>query len=48
MGAGGGGFMLLYCEFDRKHRVAEKLETMGAQITEFDFEFRGLQTWNAA
>ena len=22
-GAGGGGYMLLYCRFDRKHRVAE-------------------------
>lgn len=45
MGAGGGGFMLLYCEFDKKHKVAEKLEKLGAQITEFDFELRGLQTW---
>jgi D-glycero-alpha-D-manno-heptose-7-phosphate kinase len=48
MGAGGGGFMLLYCEFEKKHKVAERLEKLGAQITEFDFELRGLQTWKAA
>ena len=29
-GAGGGGYMLLYCRFDRKHRVAERLTELGA------------------
>ncbi|UCH88276.1 MAG: GHMP kinase [Thermoplasmata archaeon] len=45
MGAGGGGFMLFYCEFDKKHNVAEELEKHGAQIAEFDFELRGIQSW---
>ncbi len=45
LGAGGGGYLLLYCEFDKKHIVAEKLESMGGQIVEFTFELNGLQTW---
>lgn len=44
-GAGGGGYLLLYCPFDRKHIIAEKLEQIGGQIVEFGFEPRGLQTW---
>ncbi len=44
-GAGGGGYMLFICEFDRKHIIAEKLEQMGGQIVEFAFDFGGLQTW---
>jgi D-glycero-alpha-D-manno-heptose-7-phosphate kinase len=44
-GAGGGGFMLFICEFDRKHKVAERLEQLGGQIVEFAFDYRGLQTW---
>ena len=44
-GAGGGGYLLFYCQFDKKHLVAEKLEQMGGQVVEFGFEPRGLQTW---
>lgn len=44
-GAGGGGFMLFYCQFEKKHKVAEALKRLGASITEFAFEPRGLQTW---
>jgi D-glycero-alpha-D-manno-heptose-7-phosphate kinase len=44
-GAGGGGYMLLYCEFEKKHKVAEALNKLGASATEFAFEGRGLQTW---
>jgi len=44
-GAGGGGYMFLYCEFDKKHIVARKLEELGAEVVEFTFEPRGLQTW---
>ena len=44
-GAGGGGYMLLFCEFDRKHVVAEQLEKLGGQIVEFAFDHDGLQTW---
>lgn len=45
LGAGGGGYLLLQCEFDKKHIVAEKLESLGGQIVEFTFEPNGLQTW---
>jgi D-glycero-alpha-D-manno-heptose-7-phosphate kinase len=45
LGAGGGGYMLLYCPFDRKHIVARKMEELGGQIVEFGFDDGGLQTW---
>jgi D-glycero-alpha-D-manno-heptose-7-phosphate kinase len=46
-GAGGGGYMLMYCEFEKKHKVADALRRLGAVPTEFAFESRGLQTWRA-
>lgn len=47
VGAGGGGYMLLYCQFERKHEVAAELKKMGAIPTEFAFEFQGMQHWRA-
>jgi D-glycero-alpha-D-manno-heptose-7-phosphate kinase len=44
-GAGGGGYMLLYCEFERKHVVADTLAKLGCQIHEVALEPLGLQTW---
>jgi D-glycero-alpha-D-manno-heptose-7-phosphate kinase len=44
-GAGGGGYMLLYCDFERKPLVAEKLKELGSAITDFAIEPLGLQTW---
>lgn len=44
-GAGGGGYMLFYCHFERKHKVAQALERMGAVLTQFAFDSHGLQTW---
>jgi D-glycero-alpha-D-manno-heptose-7-phosphate kinase len=44
-GAGGGGFMMIYCQFDRRHKVAERLEQLGGKIIDFQFEEKGLQTW---
>jgi D-glycero-alpha-D-manno-heptose-7-phosphate kinase len=44
-GAGGGGYMFFYCEFGKKHVVAEKLEQLGAQVVDFNFDASGLQTW---
>jgi D-glycero-alpha-D-manno-heptose-7-phosphate kinase len=44
-GAGGGGYMFFYCPFDRKHIVAERLERLGAQVVDVNFDFYGLQTW---
>lgn len=44
-GAGGGGHILFYCDFDDKHRVAEALDRFGASVTEFSFERDGVVTW---
>lgn len=45
LGAGGGGYLLLLCEFDKWHIVAENLERLGGKVLKFTFDFRGLQTW---
>jgi D-glycero-alpha-D-manno-heptose-7-phosphate kinase len=45
-GAGGGGYMLFYCRFDKKHKVAEALSRLGASVAEFSFEPHGLTTWS--
>ncbi|MEP7200930.1 MAG: GHMP kinase, partial [Chloroflexota bacterium] len=47
LGAGGGGYLLLFCPFDRKHLIAAELDAAGAQPVGFAFEERGLQTWMA-
>jgi D-glycero-alpha-D-manno-heptose-7-phosphate kinase len=47
LGAGGGGFFLFFCPFERRHIIAERLEQMGGKVVEFGFEDRGLQTWQA-
>jgi D-glycero-alpha-D-manno-heptose-7-phosphate kinase len=44
-GAGGGGFILLFCDFTKKHKVMEALEFAGADVTEFAFDTKGLITW---
>jgi len=44
-GAGGGGYLLLYCPFEKRHKVAERLKEMGGTITDFGFDPYGLQTW---
>jgi D-glycero-alpha-D-manno-heptose-7-phosphate kinase len=44
-GAGGGGYMLFYCLFEKKHKVAAALRKLGAVATEFGFDYHGLQTW---
>jgi D-glycero-alpha-D-manno-heptose-7-phosphate kinase len=46
-GAGGGGFMLLYCDYRAKHKISQALVKMGATVGEFAFEHEGLQTWRA-
>ena len=47
LGAGGGGYLLLMCEFDKRHIVAEKLTQLGGQIVDFSFDFKGVQSWEA-
>lgn len=45
MGAGGGGYLLLYCATHSQHRVRAALEALGGQFTDFAFEQSGLQSW---
>ncbi len=45
LGAGGGGYLLLLCEFGTKHLVAKEMEQMDAQPVDFRFVQHGLQTW---
>lgn len=45
LGAGGGGHMLCYCPFEKKHLIARGLEDMGAEVVQFNFDVHGLSTW---
>jgi len=45
-GAGAGGYILLFCDFTKKHRVIDALEFAGADIVEFAFDTKGLTTWS--
>ena len=45
LGAGGGGYLLVLCEFDKWHLVARKMEEAGGKVINFAFEHDGLQTW---
>lgn len=45
-GAGGGGYMLFFCPFQKKHKVAEALIRVGGTVTEFEFTHEGLTTWS--
>ena len=47
LGAGGGGCLLFYSEPDREHILRKALEARGVQVIEFNFDARGLQTWEA-
>ena len=45
-GAGGGGYMVFFCPFQVKHKVADRLIEMGASVPEFEFAQEGLTTWH--
>lgn len=47
LGAGGGGFLLIYCPYNVRHEVARKMEAAGGQLTDWVFELRGAQSWRA-
>jgi len=47
LGAGGGGFLLVYCETGRQHIVREALRARGGTIMDFAFDDRGLQYWRS-
>jgi D-glycero-alpha-D-manno-heptose-7-phosphate kinase len=45
LGAGGGGYLLFVCPFERKHLIAQALEDAGGQVVPVNFDLRGLQVW---
>ncbi len=47
MGAGGGGYLLLYCESGKRNAVAQALTAAGGQLADFNFDLAGLQTWRS-
>ena len=47
-GAGGGGFMYLFCEFDKKHDVVKAIKELGGVVYDFSFDLKGYQTWRTA
>ena len=44
-GAGGGGHLLIYCDLEKRRKIAKKLESLGCKLVTFSFEHNGLQTW---
>jgi D-glycero-alpha-D-manno-heptose-7-phosphate kinase len=44
-GAGGGGYMFIYCPYETQPAITQRLETLGAARVSFSFEKNGLQTW---
>ena len=44
-GAGGGGFMIFYCDNGKRHKVAARLEELGGEVVDFQFEHFGAQSW---
>ena len=45
LGAGSGGFFLLYTEPFRKYELAQAMETAGLQLRSFRFDMEGLRAW---
>jgi D-glycero-alpha-D-manno-heptose-7-phosphate kinase len=46
MGAGGGGYLLLYCQTHQQHEVRKALERAGGVVSNFAFDPRGLHVWH--
>ena len=44
-GAGGGGFMFFYTDFDKKVNVVKQLKRMGVQVLPFSFTNSGAIAW---
>jgi len=42
-GAGGGGFLLLFCSLEHQQKVRDALVPLGAREMGFDFDFQGAQ-----
>ena len=47
LGAGGGGFLFLYCDSGKRVHVEEAVESLGAKAFPVRFDEDGLQTWRS-
>ena len=47
LGAGGGGYLILYCPPSHHVTLIDRLTAMGAKCETFEFVHTGLQTWTA-
>lgn len=45
LGAGGGGYLLLFCDFERRPSLAGAMEDAGSRVVKFHFAPQGVQTW---
>ncbi len=45
-GAGGGGYILLFCDFARRAQVAKAVTAEGGRVTDFSLEYAGPQVWS--
>jgi D-glycero-alpha-D-manno-heptose-7-phosphate kinase len=45
-GAGGGGYILLFCDFARRVQVAKAVTAEGGRVTDFALEYGGPQIWS--
>lgn len=45
LGAGGGGYILMYCPYNIRHKVAAQMERAGGQLADWNFELRGSRSW---
>lgn len=46
-GAGGGGFMMIYCPENTRYNVIEKLKKFGGEFRRYQFTKYGVESWKA-
>ncbi|MCI4360721.1 MAG: GHMP kinase, partial [Thermoplasmata archaeon] len=45
VGAGGGGYILLFCDFARRSQVAKAVQAAGGRVVDFALTVDGVQAW---
>ncbi|HKV90304.1 MAG TPA: GHMP kinase [Thermoplasmata archaeon] len=45
VGSGGGGYILLFCDFQRRANVAKAVHDAGGRVVDFSLEPSGVRTW---
>ncbi|MCI4319041.1 MAG: GHMP kinase [Thermoplasmata archaeon] len=45
VGAGGGGYLLLFCDFERRANVARAVNESGGEVVDFTLVMDGVQAW---